>query len=130
MLPEIHGYEHIDYNSLKESEIKDHLERCKDFLWEEFNRKARYFFSPWGANSKKLQDATTECGLKLIDTSNIIYPATFLGLIKKNGPVFDQDVELFMHWWERGLRLGRIVGIYKYGSYKNALEQDDKAVWE
>ena len=34
MMPETHGFEHIDYAKLTKDEIIEHLKRCKEFNYE------------------------------------------------------------------------------------------------
>jgi hypothetical protein len=129
MEPELHGYEHIDYGRLTLNEVKNHLEMSLEWMKEEFEVVPKKWYTPWGGHNGTMEEAAHSFNLEMVTTANIVRPSNFLDMIKKHGPILDQDVEIFMHWWNRGLRLRKITGIYKCGSYKNALEQDDKAVW-
>jgi len=125
MSPQVHGYEHIDYAKLSKQEVKDDLERCKDFLYEKLDIIPSRWYTPWGANAPHLYDAASETGLKLVDCSVINKMNGRYGLIQlaKEGHDIEkimQNKEIFFHWWEGGMRLKRVVEILKYGSYESA----------
>jgi peptidoglycan/xylan/chitin deacetylase (PgdA/CDA1 family) len=130
MSPEIHGYKHIDYGKLSYDEVVDHLRRCKNFIGEQFDITAKTWYTPWGANSPTLQQASAECGLILVDCSNLNKLNGRYGVIqeakegKNIAKLFDKK-EIFYHWWQGGLRLKRMVEILKHGSIEAAMEHTE-----
>lgn len=127
MSPEIHGYEHIDYAKLTKQQVIDHLLKCKEFLFDKFDVIATKWYTPWGANAPHLYEAAEECGLKLIDCSNISKMRGRHGIIQrmKDGEdveKFMDGKEIFFHWWEGGMRLKRIVEVLKHGSVDAAFK--------
>jgi len=125
MQPEIHGLEHIDYGKLSLHEVKDHLKQCTQFLLDAFDIHPTIWYTPWGANSPVLQEAATDLGLKLTDCSNINKLSGRYGMVQqlKDGHdprKFLEEKEIFMHWWERGERLQRVLKAIKAGSWEAA----------
>ena len=125
MSPQVHGYEHIDYAKLTVQEIKDHLMKCKDFLFDEFDVIPSKWYTPWGANAPHLYEAADETGLTLIDCSRIYKMNGRYGIIQlakegKDIEKFLHKKEIFFHWWEGGMRLKRVIEIVKHGSYEAA----------
>ena len=55
MKPQIHGYEHIDYDQLSSNQVTEHLIKCKNFFWDQFGLVPTKWYTPWGANSSRLQ---------------------------------------------------------------------------
>jgi len=131
MRPQIHGFEHIDYARLSKEEVKDHLHRCKDFLYTDLNVNATKWFTPWGASAPHLHEAAAECELELVDCSKINKMNGRYGLIElaKQGTdieKFMHEKEIFFHWWEGGLRIKRVIEIIKHGSYEAAKQANGK----
>lgn len=124
MLPQLHGWEHIDYGKLHYAAVIDHLERSKHWMIDNLNVCPTRWYTPWGASATHLHTAANDCGLKLIDTSGIIVlegPNGVLATLKKGVPIDYLDgKEIFMHWWTRGLRLWRLALIAKHGSWQAA----------
>lgn len=129
MQPEIHGFKHIDYGKLTKEEVIEHLNICKDFLYEEFDRIATKFYTPWGGNSSLLREASSECNLQLVDCSDINKLNGRYGIMQRikdgeNPEVFLENKEVFYHWWQGGLRLKRLAEVLKHGSLEKAKEAD------
>ena len=126
MLPEIHGHRHVDFAKLPKEELIDKFKLCKEFLWEKFEVKARYVYSPWGANAPHISDACEETGLKLIDCSRIMKLEGKHGIVQrlKDGEKLSNfyGCEFFTHFWGGGARLKRIVEVFKHGSWAAAKE--------
>jgi len=124
MMPQLHGWEHIDYAKLHLSAIKTHLEDSKHFMIDNLNVCPTRWYTPWGANAPHLYVAAKECGLKLIDTSGIIELGGPTGVLinLQNGVPIDylDGREIFLHWWQRGLRLWRLALVAKHGSWQAA----------
>jgi hypothetical protein len=92
MLPEIHGWDHIDYANFTYDGMCFDLKRCIQFMETKLGVKASKFYTPWGANTETIQRAANSLGLEVVDCSNILY--------QKNLPKGVDNVEVFMHWWE------------------------------
>lgn len=124
MLPQLHGWEHIDYAKLHHAAIVTHLEDSKHWMIDNLNVCPTRWYTPWGANAPHLYVAAKACDLKLIDTSGIIElagPNGVLATLKKGVPIDYLDgCEIFLHWWQRGLRLWRLALIAKHGSWQAA----------
>lgn len=124
MLPQLHGWEHIDYAKLHHAAIVTHLEDSKHWMIDNLDVCPTRWYTPWGANAPHLYTAANECGLKLIDTSNRIVlegPNGVLATLQKGVPVDYLDGrEIFLHWWQRGLRLWRLALVAKHGSWEAA----------
>lgn len=124
MLPEIHGHEHVDFAKISKEDLKEKFKLCKEFLWEKFEAHPRYVYSPWGASQPHLHEAAEECGLKLIDCSQIMKLEGKHGIVQrlKDGedPSKFYGCEFFTHFWAGGARLKRIVEVFKHGSWEEA----------
>lgn len=66
MVPEIHGYQHVDYGKLHEDEVARHLAYCTKFHEDNFGVRPTKFFTPWGALSPRIQKACAVLDLSLI----------------------------------------------------------------
>lgn len=124
MLPQLHGWEHIDYAKLTQPQIQYHLEISKFWMVDNLDVLPTRWYTPWGANAPHLYAAAKECDLTLIDTSNRIVlegPTGVLASLKKGIPVdYLDEQEIFLHWWQRGLRLWRLALVAKHGSWQAA----------
>lgn len=125
MRPEIHGLEHIDYGKLQEPEIRDHLSKCKDFIYDNFGTLATTFYTPWGANAPQIYQAADSVDLKVTDCSRINKLAGRYGIVQRmrdgeDPAKFLEGEEIFFHWWEGGLRLRRVVEVLKHGTWAAA----------
>ncbi len=123
MEPEIHGLSHIDYAKLPTAEVQDHLKTCKDWIYQNLDYTPTKWYTPWGANAKHLYEAAELEGLELIDCSNILKMNGRFGVVQnlKDGhdPIrFLLGKEIFMHWWEGGQRLNRIMSALVNGFYR------------
>ncbi len=129
MQPQIHGYEHIDYGKLNKEEVRDHLMKCQDFIWRNFNFDPTVWYTPWGASQPHLHEVTELMGLKLVDCSRIHKLAGKHGVVQRlrdrESPDYLEDDEIFFHWWEGGLRLKRVIEVLKHGSWDKA-ESENK----
>ena len=132
MKPEIHGLEHVDYGKLDKTTVIEHLKICQEFLWKEFDIKSTRWMTPWGASQPHLHEAASIVGLKLVDCSRVKWTK----LAGRHGVVqqlregrdisYMEGGEIFMHWWEGGLRLNRVVEVLKHGSWDAAKEANGK----
>ena len=134
MLPEIHGLFHKDYASLTSAEIVLELRDCKEFIAKEFHHAATKFYTPWGAGAddrgKHTRGAAAAEGLEMVTCERLNKLQGRYGvcqLLKDGHPLsyFDGG-EIFMHWWEGGSRLKRVVEVAKHGSWVAAKEENRK----
>lgn len=115
MIPEVHGWDHIDYAKLKKQEIVDDLNRCIEFFVTRLDHTPTIFYTPWGANASHVLEASNEVGLKMVDCSNINQVKRLANALKsKNGEAYLKQYrehgEIMLHWWEGGLdRTQRII---------------------
>jgi len=123
MRPEIHGLSHLDYAKLPVEETKEHLKICKDWIWRNTGYLPTKWYTPWGANTNYLNEISNSEGLKLVDCSNIWKLNGRYGICQElregKDPIdFLNGKELFIHWWEGGQRLNRIVQAVLTGKWK------------
>ena len=133
MRPEIHGYEHVDYGKLDKDTVIDHLQRCDDFIYKEFGVVPTTWYTPWGASQPHLHEAAEDAGLKLVDCSKIHKLRGRHGVVQRlrdgEDLSFLENDEIFMHWWEGGLRLKRVIEVIKHGSWDKAVEENPQIDW-
>ena len=119
MAPALHGYQHIDYGSLPDQIVKDHLSKSLDWFHDYLWYTPSVWATPWGAYTNRLKDLAWEFSLKLEGVQGLHSPGSWLDVARKEGfcssPVFD-------HWWVRGQKLLRVVEVIKAGSYDIAKE--------
>lgn len=106
MIPELHGWDHIDYGTLSRNELNVNLAKCtqwfEDYLWV----KPSIFYTPWGANSALIKKVAQNHALTVIDCSNITKPFQIVDNYERyrlNAEVLGQP-ELTIHWWEKSDR--------------------------
>ena len=134
MLPEIHGLSHKDYASLSSAEIRLELEECKEWIFKQFNHTATKFYTPWGAGAddrgSHIEGAASVLGLKMVTCEHINKMNGRYGVIKElmdgRDLSYMDGQEIFMHWWEGGSRLKRIVEVAKHGSWEEAKKVNRK----
>jgi peptidoglycan/xylan/chitin deacetylase (PgdA/CDA1 family) len=139
MMPEIHGLEHKDYSKLTFEEIGSELNQCRDWIYEQFGHEPTKFYSPWGAgfkgsvNGAHIRPAAAAVGIELVTCEYISKLNGRYGVVKElsNGRDISylentHDKEIFMHWWEGGSRLKRVVEVIKHGSWEEAAKQNRK----
>jgi len=119
---DLHGWEHIDYTKLSQKEIEEHLDKSFEYLLKEFNCLPVRWATPWGANSESIQLACRKYGLTW---EGVTDPVVDQG--PASAKVHEtQTVEclrgkvIMVHWFERGLKLYRIVQTAKYGTWDEA----------
>lgn len=129
MLPEVHGWEHVDYAKLSFKRVVDDLERCQDFIWMHFGRIPTKWYTPWGANASHLWEAAEQVNLELVDCSKINKLQGRYGVVKRlsDGENIDylEGNEIFMHWWQGGSHLRRVIEVLKCGTWIKAVEANE-----
>jgi peptidoglycan/xylan/chitin deacetylase (PgdA/CDA1 family) len=136
MLPEIHGLSHKDYAKLTEKEIVAELNVCRDWIYHQFGHEATKFYSPWGAGfnaaGAHIRPAAESTGIELITCEQINKLQGRYGVCQELADGRDISYihnfggEIFMHWWEGGSRLKRVVETIKHGSWAEAKKANRK----
>lgn len=117
MMPELHGWEHIDYiNQLSLEEAKGNLLRCKDWMHENLGIVPKRWYTPWGGCNPQFIEMAASIDLELISCVNVYPPGRVL-----NEGLLTYDVlaqkEIFVHWWQGMGKLEDIIG-YVMREYK------------
>ena len=122
MSPQLHGFEHIDYAKLPESEIKDHLEKSIEWMDKNLDVQPTTWCTPWGGYNQTMQNAADACYLTVETTGGTLSPGKAVKTATDHGPdvLIRNHRTIMAHWWERGLQILRLVEIVKYGSYTEA----------
>jgi len=121
---DLHGWEHIDYGALTKEQIEEHLEKSFEFFLKTFNCLPFRWATPWGADTPDIRSAARKFSLIVEGvTDPVIDQSQAMELVRQCDsiePLLNRVV--MVHWFERGLKLYRIVQTAKYGSYKKAAE--------
>ena len=132
MLPEIHGLRHINYAELEYDEVVNHLEYCRGWIQRKFDYDATRWYTPWGAGEDEvgahLRPAAEAVGLTMVTCKNINKMNGRYGVVQelKDGRDLSylDNQEIFLHWWEGGCRLKRIVEVIKHGTWDEAVKHN------
>jgi peptidoglycan/xylan/chitin deacetylase (PgdA/CDA1 family) len=134
MFPEIHGLSHKNYAELSEKEIVSELNVCRDWIHYKFGHEPTKFYSPWGAGADEagahIGPAAASTGIELVTCENITKLQGRYGVVQELMDGRDLSYidggEIFMHWWEGGSRLKRVVEVAKHGTWKDAAAANRK----
>ena len=132
MLPEIHGLSHKDYAAMTEKEIVAELNVCRDWIDYKFGWQATQFYSPWGAGADMrgahIRSAAESTGINLVTCEDITKLCGRYGVVQElmDGRDIDylEGKEIFLHWWEGGSRLKRVVEVIKHGNWAEAVKHN------
>lgn len=126
MMPEVHGFEHIDYACLSHNTIVEHLTIAKNFIIDTFDYIPTIWYSPWGAGAdergKHLDYAAKSAGLKLVTCANMIQPQDMVRDVRavKEGTMTKEALyakwegkEILRHWWEGTGALHESIQFFK-----------------
>ncbi len=109
MFPEIHGWEHINYDELEEEDIYKHLLMCLTFFEREFNIVPTIWALPWGGEGNEaVQSAANKAGLTIESAAHVIAPSEALHRLQTEK--IDQ-LNIMTHWWSKGNDIRRICEI-------------------
>lgn len=119
---DLHGWEHIDYAKLTQDEIEEHLEKSFDYLLKTFRCLPVRWATPWGANSEAIQNACRKYCIAWEGVENpVIDQAAAVARVRNTKTVESlRGLVVMVHWFERGLKLYRIVQAAKYGGWDEA----------
>jgi hypothetical protein len=129
MLPEIHGISHKNYADMSEKEIVAELNVCRDWIHYKFGHEATKFYTPWGAGAdtagEHIGPAAASTGIEMVTCENISKLCGRYGVVQelmdgRDISYLGDDGEIFMHWWEGGSRLKRVVETIKHGGWAEA----------
>ncbi len=134
MLPEIHGLSHKDYAALTEKEIQADLNVCRDWIDYKFGHVATKFYTPWGAGADDrgahIKPAAAAIGIEVVTCEDIDKLVGRYGVQQQmmdgRDLTYMDGREIFMHWWEGGSRLKRVVEVLKHGSWDAAKKANRK----
>ena len=134
MLPEIHGLSHKDYAALTEKEIQADLNVCRDWIDYKFGHVATKFYTPWGAGADDrgahIKPAAAAIGIEVVTCEDIDKLVGRYGVQQQmmdgRDLTYMDGREIFMHWWEGGSRLKRVVEVLKHGSWDEAKKANRK----
>ena len=128
MVPEIHGWEHVDYGQVPTWKVRDHLKRCKEFFHEELDHTPTKWFTPWGAKDVRLKQAAEDEELLLVGTNNTHRLKGDSGVCNqlKNGRdlSYMEGQWILYHWHDGGIRLNRAIKAGAYGSWAAAAKAE------
>ncbi len=134
MLPEIHGFEHVNYAELDYETVVNQLEYCAGWIRRKFDYEATRWYTPWGAGEDEagahLRPAAEAVGLTMVTCKSINKLNGRYGVVQelKDGRDLSylDNQEIFMHWWTGGARLKRVVEVAKHGSWEEAKAANKK----
>lgn len=119
---DLHGWEHIDYAKLTKEQIEEHLEQSFEFFLKTFNFLPTRWATPWGAISDSIQKAARKYSLIVEGvTPPVIDQSQAVSVVHAANSITPLLGGVIMvHWFERGLKLWRIIQTAKYGSWTEA----------
>lgn len=103
LLPEIHGWEHVNYGELSKTRIVEHLNRSIGVIQDSFDYDPKIWYTPWGGNDSVMMEASERVGLQMVDCSKILYPKRrYFGSVQWRDHCADVRAgqELLIHWWQ------------------------------
>jgi peptidoglycan/xylan/chitin deacetylase (PgdA/CDA1 family) len=125
---DLHGWQHIDYATLSQEEIEEHLEKSFEFFLKTFNCLPVRWATPWGARSPEIDQACRKFSLIPEGvTLPVVDQGQAMGKVKEMGSIDClQGKVIMVHWFERGLKLFRIVQTGIHGSWEEAAKVNPK----
>lgn len=119
---DLHGWEHIDYGKLEQPEIEEHLEKSFEFFLKTFGCLPTRWATPWGGNSENISKAARKYSLGVEGVhDHVIDQGVAVSIVRRADNIAPMIGKVIMvHWFERGLKLLRIILTAKYGSWKAA----------
>jgi peptidoglycan/xylan/chitin deacetylase (PgdA/CDA1 family) len=122
---DLHGWEHINYGELSVSEISEHLDQAFIFFDKHFGCLPYRWCTPWGAKSDNINQAATLYGLIVegVDLP-VIDQSDAVRMVRESNNVeclFGKTV--MVHWFERGLKLYRIIKAAECKSWEKAAKK-------
>jgi len=124
--PQLHCWEHVNYDDLTEFTITEHLEQSLDWFSKTLNFQPTIWITPWGSSGTPIMHTiAARFQLEIESTRFCIEPPHAVKLCIEHGNTNILHNQTVMdHWWKRGNHIPRIVEISRHGSYAAALEYD------
>ena len=129
MDPQLHGVEHVDYGKFTYDGLIEQLKIGKGWMEDNLTVTPTLWYTPWGAGEAVGQEwmwkAAAQVDLQLVSCAKINKLNGRYGMVQiaKEGHdlrKFLHEKEIFMHWWERGERLQRVLKAIDAGSWEAA----------
>jgi hypothetical protein len=129
MDPQLHGVTHTDPGSFGYDGLIEQLKIGKGWMEDNLGVTPTRYYTPHGAGEAVGQEwlwkASTKCKLEMITCDGYYKMNGRFGVVQilKEGkdPIeFLDGNEIFMHWWNRGQRLQRILKAIEAGSWEAA----------
>ena len=129
MDPQLHGVQHVDPGKLGYNGLMEQLKIGKGWMEDNLDVTPTRYYTPWGAGEADGQEwmwkASTKCGFEMITCEGYFKMNGSYGVVQilKEGkdPIeFLDGNEIFVHWWNRGQRLQRILQAIEAGSWEAA----------
>ena len=126
--PQLHCWEHIDYDKLTEQEITEHLEQALNWFSTTLHFQPTIWITPWGSTgTTAMHNVAARLHLEIESTRFCIEPPHAAKLSIEHGSTAILHGQTIMdHWWKRGNHIPRIVEISRHGSYAAALDYDEE----
>lgn len=112
IVPQLHGYEHINYSSISKKEIDNHLRLAIRWFQDTWGYNPTIWATPWGGANKDMHSVAHDHGLKIQTTSGTI---TLNEAIKSIRAGTIPSKTIMIHWWEKGTRLLQMCDIIRLG---------------
>jgi peptidoglycan/xylan/chitin deacetylase (PgdA/CDA1 family) len=121
---DLHGWEHVDYAKLPLETIEEHLDKSFEYLIETFGCLPIRWATPWGSNSEAIETACRKYSLLWEGVEDtVIDQGPAMALVKEAGTLAPlRDRVIMVHWFERGLKLYRIVQTGVHGTWEEAVK--------
>lgn len=129
MQPQLHGVRHIDPGTFGYEGLMDQLKIGREWIQKNLGYTPTRYYTPWGAGEAVGQEwmwkAAAKCNFVMVTCSDINKLNGRFGMVQqlKDGhdPIkFLEGKEIFMHWWQRGQRLQRVLQAIEAGSWEAA----------
>jgi len=106
MEPQWHGWKHVDYAKVEKDKIIWEIKASQNRFREWFDTQFTKFYTPWGANAPHIKEACDECGIEMVDCSDIV---RCVHVNEEPEKFHSKDIEIMIHWWEGKERLNRTL---------------------
>jgi hypothetical protein len=125
---DLHGWEHVDYAKLHANVIDEHLEKSFEFMLKHFGCLPIRWATPWGRHSDDIRTACRKFSLRWEGTQNpVLDQGIAMKDVRESGSIDClQGKVVMVHWFERGLKLWRIVQTGIHGSWDAAAQEFPK----
>lgn len=119
---DLHGWEHVDYGKLDAASIRDHVDKSFEYFLRHFGCLPYRWCTPWGASSEEINTVCREYSLIHEGVSDpVVDQGHAMKIVREADSIEPMIGKVIMvHWFERGLKLFRIIETAKHGSWEAA----------